>query len=258
MRDIIDLAHPADGLGDRERRAGRIGIRRAGNHAFHIGGEDGAGLHRIDPHPVLLARAVERDALGQGHHRRLGGVVGGQIRRGLVARRAREVDDGTPAAFRHQRDRRLAAHEDRIDVDRVAAAEILRRNVGNRSEHRDRGIVDQHVEPPVGGFDLADHVLPARPVGDVLMDVAAAQLRRRGAACRLVDIGDDHRGPLRQQRLRRRLAETHRAARQQHHLARNPSCHCTLPDCLSGKRVKAGRDPPPLPNLGRRRSPSSR
>jgi hypothetical protein len=95
----------------------------------------------------------------------------------------------------------LQAVEDTLDVDRGAQVEVGLGDLGERFGDRDRGVVDQHVPPAVGGQHPGHHGLVFVPSPDVGRD------RQRGPAGRLdagggllgqlgsVRVVDDHMRP---------------------------------------------------------------
>ena len=106
---------------------------------------DDAGRDRVDVDAVL--DQVEPGRLGQRDDRGLGGAVDGDQRLAAPAGLARHVDDLAALAARDHRARRRLQREQRAgDVDREEPVVARPRDLDDRREVEQRGVVDQDVD----------------------------------------------------------------------------------------------------------------
>ena len=117
----------------------RVGDLRLDQRGQHVAGADGVAGDR-------LLGGLERDHLGEADDAVLGRDVGRLEGRGGQAVRRGDVDDPAPALRAHQRQRRGGGVEGRGEVDRDDLVPLLGREVGDRRDVLDAGVVDQDVD----------------------------------------------------------------------------------------------------------------
>ena len=152
---------------------------------------DRAGVDRIAANAIAFLRKVQCAGFGHQGDCGLGGIVGAQVGRCFHPRKRGHVDDR--AAMRlHLRQGSLNAHEHAQHIDVQLVPELRQRQVFDRTERGDPGIVDQHIDPRDRGNRrsprfLARHIQFHEPGADV---------RSQRIAARHIDIGHDHAGPF--------------------------------------------------------------
>ena len=92
-------------------------------------GQDGARQDAVDPHLVLAPGACQ----GFGHRQDggLGGGIGGELGKAELPGDGAHIDDRPAAGLRHAGRHRLGGEELVIQIDRHAAAPVLRRDLGD-------------------------------------------------------------------------------------------------------------------------------
>ena len=101
---------------------------------------------------VLHRGAFDGDGLGEEAHCALRRAVGGEVGGATQAGDGRDVDDGAGLPSSHERQRRLHAEEDAVDVDGHLAAPVFEREFVDKAGDGDAGIVDEDVEAAFGAL----------------------------------------------------------------------------------------------------------
>ena len=180
----------------------------------HALGRRQAGCDRVDGDAVLadLARERAREAQDAALRR----DVVGEVRRPGEDDVRGEVDDAAVARLAHRLVPVVAREERSVEVHRHDPPPLGEVDVVPRREGDDGGVVDEHVELPVGADRLVDHPLDVFLLRDVDLEPQAALRRRR---LRTLHVRDDDRRPLFCELVRDRLADSLSAAGDDRHPA---------------------------------------
>ncbi len=149
---------------------------------------------------IFGAAEIARQAARQAFDRGLGGLVQHQVVQPEMPADRPEVQDHAAARALHRRHHGLGGEELMAEVHRHALVPIFRRDLLDRVAIVVRGIVDQDVDAAKLLFQIGDHALDRRDVGQVAMPVDRDMLRARGqpAEHRLAGIiGDIDEGDFR-------------------------------------------------------------
>jgi hypothetical protein len=168
------------------------------------GGHDRGRTHRVDADAVV--GVLDGRVLGQPHYAVLARRVGAEPDHGTQAGIGRGVHDRAAAVGEHLADLMLHAQECAAEVHRDCRVEVLVGRLVKQLVNADAGVVVREVEPP----ETLDDTLDERLVVARARDVAGGELRspaqlldrrhrllRPGA--RTLQVGDDHRRPLRRE-----------------------------------------------------------
>ena len=169
-------------------------------------------------------------------HRPLGRAVGGEAGDAGEAQDRRDVDDG--AARPHRRHGVPGAEEDAVDIHRHALAPAFERDVEQRLDDADAGVVHQHVEAAEAIEDGGDRGLPVGLAGHVEGDehrlgAGLGQFGRERLAAFPVDIGECDRRAFCRERAGRGLADALGGAGDERDAAFQPSCQAPVPPPVS-------------------------
>src|SRR4051812_10985197 len=185
-------------------------------------------VDRIAADAILMARAVERNRLGEEAHGPFRGVVSHEVVATHNARYRRHVEDHAAAPF-HDPHGMAAAEERAIHVDALHAPPRLQRDRLNRRHRNDPGVVDDDVEPAAARDHPVPNRLPAPVLGAVeplkskARSVGAGPLARCG-----IDVGYDDAGALRHEATSDGEADAAGPARDESPLARETLLHADL------------------------------
>ncbi|EGE58033.1 hypothetical protein RHECNPAF_3500087 [Rhizobium etli CNPAF512] len=228
----------------------RVHLRHAGDEFLRFAveekiGGDRTGRNRID------SDGAAAHFLGHDRRQRFDGRLGrGVDAIGLKLQpddRGREVDD--PAAVAQAPGGLPQRVEGALEVDADLAVEGFVVGLGERGEHHDTGIVDEHVDAAEGGFRGIEHATHGVRIADIgfrgqrlatgLLDLPGEVLGRRGIA----GIVDDDGKTVSGEALGNRRADTAGSAGNQCDLAALVGSHCSSPSSapqrvFDGKKMR--------------------
>jgi hypothetical protein len=115
---------------------------------------DRPGGNRIDANAVI--GELRRHHLGQCHHSRFGGAVGGAPGIAAQSRHACDIDDDASTLFRHRLRAGLADVKAAVKVGLENQIEQLGRGLQERRDAADPGTMHEVVDPSVVSQDSAD------------------------------------------------------------------------------------------------------
>ncbi len=110
---------------------------------------------------------LDRGDLGQPDEAVLGADIGGLVAAGDEAVRRGDIDDPPPAPRDHQRQRRFRGVKRRREVDRDDRVPALFREVDDRRDMLDPGIVDEDVDGAELAHRLGDETTDLHRLGHV-------------------------------------------------------------------------------------------
>ena len=130
------------------------------------------------------------------------------------------------AAFSHQRDEALGAHEDAIDIDRHDPPPVFQLERLDRTGQVDPGIVDQDVARTVRLLHMVERARPVAFVGHVGLHVAdpVGQIAKQVVRVAFgIEIADDHGCAIVKHPRGSRMADSAQAPGDESNAAREPA-----------------------------------